>query len=87
MVENSAIQWVTAPRRLAWLLFIVVAIISLGTKLYISQLGYNPDSESWWLVKEAVVRGDSVYVSTHRYNYGPIWIPKARFSFLNFYQM
>ena len=73
MVENSAIQWLTAHRRLAWLLFIVAAIFSLVLKLYISQLGYNPDSESWWLVKEAVVRGDSVYVSTHRYNYGPIW--------------
>lgn len=73
MVENSAIQWSTARKRLAWILFIVVAVVSLVFKLYISQLGYNPDSESWWLVKEAVVRGDSVYVSTHRYNYGPIW--------------
>jgi hypothetical protein len=29
--------------------------------------------ESWWIASEAVLRGESVYTATHRYNYGPLW--------------
>ncbi len=29
--------------------------------------------ESWWLVSEGLLSGQSVYSATFRYNYGPVW--------------
>jgi len=29
--------------------------------------------ESWWIASQALLDGNSIYASTHRYNYGPLW--------------
>lgn len=58
---------------IALILFIVAVIISITVKVWVATLGNNYDIDSWKLVSQIVMRGDSVYAFTHRYNYGPIW--------------
>lgn len=51
------------------------AAILLGTalRLLAAAQGFNYDLDSYWIVSDLVLRGDSVYAGTTRYNYGPVW--------------
>lgn len=51
----------------------LVCLAAVTLRLFLASLGENYDMESWWLVSDLVVNGESVYANTHRYNYGPIW--------------
>ena len=42
-------------------------------RIFLATLGNNFDLESYWIVSEAVLQGQSVYAEVTRYNYGPIW--------------
>ena len=55
--------------------YLVVSAIILGfaARLASAAVGDNYDMQSWWIVSEAVLRGEPVYSATHRYNYGPLW--------------
>ncbi len=53
-----------------WLLIIPLALI---LRLLMAKLGGNYDLESFELTADIILNGDSVYASTSRYNYGPIW--------------
>ena len=53
---------------------LTLAALAVALRVALSSLGENYDMDSWWIVSEVVTRGDSVYASTHRYNYGPIWM-------------
>lgn len=55
------------------LVFLLVALFSLSTKLWLATRGYNYDFESYNIVAELVEEGKNVYAETFRYNYGPIW--------------
>lgn len=46
---------------------------ALLLRLLLAQLGGNYDLESFEITADIILRGDSVYASTSRYNYGPIW--------------
>jgi hypothetical protein len=54
----------------AWIMTIVAAV---SARLYLSQLGHNFDLESYEIVSDIILRGESVYGQTERYNYGPVW--------------
>ena len=61
---------VPEPSKKIVLLAIVVGVFA---RLLTAAAGDNYDMESWWLASEAVLRGESIYTATHRYNYGPLW--------------
>ena len=55
-------------------LFLLAGIMaSIVVKLSLASLGHNWDVGSWYVVSDKVLQGKSVYASTFRYNYGPIW--------------
>jgi hypothetical protein len=54
----------------SWPLVLVAAFI---LRMLIASLGYNYDIESFEIVADIVLNGDTVYAATTRYNYGPIW--------------
>lgn len=54
-------------------LFVLAATIGLAIRLWLASLGHNYDMASWTIVSDIVVAGKNVYLSTTRYNYGPIW--------------
>ena len=56
--------------RPAWAIIVASAVF---VRLWLSQLGHNFDLESFEIVADIVLRGDSVYGNTERYNYGPVW--------------
>lgn len=51
----------------------IIAIAAVSARIWLSQLGHNFDLESYEIVADIVLRGDSVYGHTERYNYGPVW--------------
>lgn len=57
-------------RSFLWPFLIVLAGI---IRIYFASLGHNYDLDSYDLVADIILRGDSVYGNTERYNYGPIW--------------
>lgn len=42
-------------------------------RVYFATLGHNYDLDSYDLVADIILRSESVYGNTERYNYGPIW--------------
>jgi hypothetical protein len=42
-------------------------------RIIMASLGHNFDLESYEIVADIVLKGESVYANTARYNYGPIW--------------
>lgn len=53
--------------------FWLCLFLGISLRLWASTLGHNFDVESYWLVSEIALNGQSVYAETARYNYGPIW--------------
>lgn len=53
-----------------WFFIIPFALL---LRLLMAQLGGNYDLESFEITADIILRGDSVYASTSRYNYGPLW--------------
>jgi hypothetical protein len=53
--------------------FSVVVSAGILLRLWAASSGENYDMESWWIASQALLDGKSIYASTHRYNYGPIW--------------
>lgn len=53
--------------------FAFLAIVSVSTKLLLSTQCDNWDIESYEIVADTTLAGDSVYAETTRYNYGPAW--------------
>ena len=51
----------------------IIALVAVSARLWLSQLGHNFDLESYEIVADIVLRGESVYGLTERYNYGPVW--------------
>lgn len=47
--------------------------LGLVLRIYFSTFGANYDALSFWLVANTILKGHSVYETTARYNYGPIW--------------
>jgi hypothetical protein len=45
----------------------------LVLRIIMASLGHNFDLESYEIVADIVLNGESVYANTARYNYGPIW--------------
>ncbi len=61
-------------KRHFFILFIsICAGLGLGFRLIFASMGNNPDMESWWIIANIVKNGKLVYLTTDRYNYGPIW--------------
>ncbi len=56
--------------RLQWIILIAFAYL---IRMFFAQLGHNFDLESYEIVADIVLNGDSVYGNTERYNYGPVW--------------
>src|ERR1019366_374183 len=48
-------------------------LFSVLAKVLLANLGHNYDLESYRIVSDIQEQGQSVYASTNRYNYGPIW--------------
>ena len=48
-------------------------LLSVLAKVLLANLGHNYDLESYRIVSDIQEQGQSVYASTTRYNYGPIW--------------
>jgi hypothetical protein len=55
---------------IAWYLLIPLAFI---LRIILANLGHNYDVESFEIVANIVLKGESVYACTERYNYGPVW--------------
>lgn len=51
----------------------VLVFSSIGFRILIASLGYNPDMTSWKSVIDIMTSGKTVYTETQFYNYGPIW--------------
>lgn len=56
--------------RTKWGIAIVLAWLG---RLFFAHLGYNFDMESYDIVADIILKGQSVYHETTRYNYAPIW--------------
>lgn len=54
--------------------FIAAAVVAVVLRLLCMQWPHNYDLDSWSLVADLVLDGRNVYGSTHRYNYGPLWM-------------
>ena len=54
-------------------LLITASVLAILLRILLALRGDNYDMESWWLVSEGVRSGGSVYSTTFRYNYGPVW--------------
>ncbi|HQX10285.1 MAG TPA: hypothetical protein PKY66_07725 [Thermoflexales bacterium] len=52
----------------------VVVAIGAALRMYVATLGHNFDLDSYNIVADIVGRGENVYSSTWRYNYGPVWL-------------
>jgi hypothetical protein len=54
---------------------VTIGVCLLGATLRIlfALRGNNYDMESWWLASQGVLDGRTVYETTFRYNYGPVW--------------
>jgi hypothetical protein len=53
--------------------FVAAIAVGLAGRIALAAAGHNYDLESWQLVAGLCSEGKSVYASTTRYNYGPIW--------------
>ena len=51
-----------------------VVVVGIALRMYVATLGHNFDLDSYNIVADIVGRGENVYASTTRYNYGPIWL-------------
>ena len=67
--KSSRISDINIPQK-NW-----IALFGFGLLLRVlmAALGHNFDLESYEIVADIVLNGDSVYANTTRYNYGPIW--------------
>ncbi len=67
--KSSRISDINIPQK-NW-----IALFGFGLLLRVlmAALGHNFDLESYEIVADIVINGDSVYANTTRYNYGPIW--------------
>lgn len=54
-------------------LLIIASVVAIALRILSALRGDNYDMESWWLVSEGILSGKSVYSTTFRYNYGPVW--------------
>jgi hypothetical protein len=63
MYKNDGIKW----------FLLVVAVVGIGIRLSLVQLGHNYDFDSFLIVARLDHFGANVYANTVRYNYGPIW--------------
>lgn len=53
--------------------FAALALASVALKLFLATRGHNYDLDSYRIVAALVLRGQSVYAHTSRFNYGPLW--------------
>lgn len=67
--KSSRISDINIPQK-SW---IVLFGFGLLLRVLMAALGHNFDLESYEIVADIVLNGDSVYANTTRYNYGPIW--------------
>lgn len=55
------------------LLTFCIILFGVGLRLLVATRGHNVDFESFLIAARIVESGGDVYISTTRYNYGPIW--------------
>jgi hypothetical protein len=67
--KSSRITDINIPNKYWALLF----GCGLVLRILMAMLGHNFDLESYEIVADIVLDGNSVYANTSRYNYGPIW--------------
>lgn len=53
--------------------FFLLALLAVSLRLLISLKGANWDMGSYLIVSDIVLKGENIYQSTDRYNYGPLW--------------
>lgn len=53
--------------------FALLALFALLLRMLISLKGFNWDMGSWEIVSDVTLKGQNIYASTERYNYGPVW--------------
>jgi hypothetical protein len=66
----------SSPARLDWRRLVVaglVVLVAVAIRVWLGNLGYNRDVESYVIVERIVDSGGNVYAGTPRYNYGPPW--------------
>ena len=54
-------------------LFWLVLLTGLAARLLVATCGHDYDMDSWQIMARLAERGDNVYASTERYNFGPGW--------------
>jgi hypothetical protein len=67
--KSSRISDINIPQK-SWIVLFGFALL---LRVLMAALGHNFDLESYEIVADIVINGDSVYANTTRYNYGPIW--------------
>lgn len=63
-----------APARRELLLLSLLATASVVAKLLLARVGASGDVAAFRTVGDLVLSGKNVWVATHNYNYGPIWL-------------